>query len=49
MSLVNTEILRNPANWLVIALVVIIVSYGAKVIFEHSGQLTPDLPTPGEL
>ena len=47
MSVINWDIVRNPLNWFIIALVLIVVAYGVKVIHEHANDLTPSLPAAG--
>lgn len=36
-------VLSHPANWVIIALVLIFVSYGGFVISQNAGILTPSL------
>jgi ABC-type arginine/histidine transport system permease subunit len=48
MSIINWEILRNPLNWAIIALILMIVAYGVKVIRDNANVLTPTLPAAGE-
>jgi len=40
---VNFELLRNPMNWLVIVLVLILVFYSAFVIRSNATSLLPQI------
>jgi hypothetical protein len=42
-SFVNTGILFNPVNWIIVTLVLIFGSYGLYVLYQNQGQLLPTI------
>jgi hypothetical protein len=40
---INEDILFNPVNWIIIALILIFVASGALAIKSNAGALTPKL------
>lgn len=43
-AFINTAILFDPLNWIVVVLILLFVAYGGFVIWSNAAAFTPSLP-----